>query len=180
MGSVLTWTNGEPMEQKTSYNKKSSSHHDREWPSYGGFVIWTEAYFLCEITTNVRLFTSDLPYETSATQFSGPRPANRSGESRTAVTFSIFKRGIDPAPERATWWHDVKLVRLLQTDLSIQLGTGRPLVARSVIDTNILLQPSYSPGNEPDWNDTWWRNMSLTKAPMGPALLEIVKLESKD
>ena len=30
------------------------------------------------------------------------------------------------------------------------------------------IKPSYSAGNEPDWNDTWWRNMSLTKAPMNP------------
>ena len=73
-------------------------------------------------------------------QFSKPRPADRSDESHTTVTFTVLqKRGIDPAPEQATWWYDVKLVRLSRTDLSIQLGRGRPLVAQSIIDTNIRL-----------------------------------------
>ena len=144
--------------------------------------LWSELkyIFLCEITTNVRLFTSGLPDETTATQFSGPRPADRPGESRTAVTFSIFQERDRPGTRAGhlVAWREINAT--ITNGPLYPLGTGQPLVTRSVIDTNILLQPSYSPGNEPDWNDTWWRKMSLTKAPMGPALLEIVKLESKD
>ena len=107
--------------------------------------------------TNIRLFTAGLPDETTATQFSKPRPADRSDESHTTVTFPVFKRGIDSTPEQATWWHDVKLVRLSRTNLSIQLGSGRPLVAQSIIDTNIRLnlpirretsQTGTTPGDE--------------------------------
>ena len=74
--------------------------------------------------------------------------------SQALITFPVLEGGIDPSPDQATWathdearalaeldvarngdgcgatwWRDVKLMRLPRTDLSIQLGSGRPLVA---------------------------------------------------
>lgn len=140
---------------------------DLERPFHGGFVIWTGVYFPGRITTNIRLF------------FVWPSRRNNSYavlETSTSRSFRWIAYGGQLSGFSKRDWPGTRGHLVAWRGISAVPTNGpfypigkRPTPGGTKCNQyKHTIKPSYSAGNEPDWNDTWWRNTSLTKAPMNP------------